>query len=220
VRARIEAARGALAGGHAAAAVAQAEQALASEPDDPRLNLLRARCLAARGDQAAAVDLLVEAVRRNSGAAGPYLHAAEMAWSLGHRDDAMGVLDGVQTRLRLLTPILGVVQRHGAPHLDPHAGFELMSSLPPLVVTFRLICRNPAPTPERPIRVVLTLDRVVVAIGELIGLGATLALEVRVPTHPSAARLDLRWTGAIDLLPAPTDDPLAVRLVGADIRLL
>jgi hypothetical protein len=219
VRARAAAPERALAVGDAAAALAGADGALAAEPDDPRLQRLRARGLAARGEAAAAIEVLVEAVRRNSGVAGSYLDAAQMAASLGNREGAQGVLQGAQSKLRLLRPLVGVVERDGGTHLEPRAGFELAPSLPPLVVTFRLICRSAAPTRERPIQVVLTEDGVAVAVGELAALGATLALEASVSSRPSATRLDLRWSGAVDVLPAPTDDPSAVRLMGIELRL-
>jgi len=219
IRGLVEAARRALAAGDAAAALGSCERALLAEPDDVRLNSLRARCLAARGDAPAAVEVLVEAVRRNPAAAGPYLRAAEMAWALGNQEGAKAVFDGALSKLALLRPISGVVERHAALHLDPHAWFELVPSLPPLTVTIRMVCRNAAPTRERPIRVILSRDGAVVATGELTELGATLALEASIPSRAAATRLDLRWSGSVEVLPAPTDDPLAVRLAGIDLRL-
>ena len=219
VRAQVEATRRALAQGDGTAALAGCERALAAEPDDVRLSTLRARCLLARGEAPAAMDALVEAVRRNPSAAGPYLRAAEMAWASGNREGARAVFQGVQTKLALVRPVSGVVERHAALHLEPHSWFELVPSLPPLAVTIRIACRNAAPTPERPIRVVLSRDGVVVATGELTGLGATLALEAPIPSRSAPTRLDLRWSGAVDVMPAPTDDPLAVRLLGIDVQL-
>ncbi|HET6148966.1 MAG TPA: glycosyltransferase [Polyangia bacterium] len=218
VRGLVEEARVALAGGDARAALAHADRALASDPDDPRLNLLRARCLAACGEPGAAIDILVAGVRRDPGSAGPYLRAAEMASALGNREGARGVLDGAQTKLRLIRPRTGVVELDGGLRLQPYATFELMPALPPVVVTFHLACGSAAPTVERPIRVLLTLDDVAVAGGDLTGLGTVLALEAFVPTRSSATRMDLRWNGAVDAVPAPTDEPSAVRLTIVDVR--
>ena len=77
----------------------------------------------------------------------------------------------------------------------------------------------PRPRAERPIRVVLSCDGAVAATGELTGLGATLALEASIPSRPTTTRLDLRWSGAVDVVPAPTDEPLALRLAGVEVYL-
>ena len=219
IRASVQAARLELAAGNASAALAHADRALASESDDPRLTLLRANCLWACGDSSTAIEVLVERVRRNAGAAGPYLRAAEMASALGNRDSAKGVLDGANSKLPLVRTITGAVERDGGMHLQPLARFELIPSLPPVIVGFQLSCHNAAPTPEWPIRVALMLDGVAIAVGELTALGALLTLEATVPTRPGATHLDLRWTGPVEAVPAPTDEPSAVRLVKIDVRL-
>jgi glycosyltransferase involved in cell wall biosynthesis/predicted SAM-dependent methyltransferase len=219
VRDAAEAAERALAKGDVAAALALSTRALELEPDDPRLTLLRARGLAAGGDAAGAIDVLIEGVRRNPGAAGPYLKAAEMASALGNREGARAVMEGAQARLRLLRPIMGVVERHGVMQVEPHAVFEVAPGVPPMIVTFELLCRSSAPMGDRPIRVVLAVEGVAVAAGELRGMGGTLALQADVPHRSSATRLDLWWNGAVDVVPSPTDDPLAVRLVKVDIVL-
>ena len=218
-RAHVATIRRALGEGDGATAMASCDRALAAEPDDIRLTTLRARCLAAIGQAQAAIDLLVEAVRRHPGPAGAYVRTAEMAWAIGNHEGARALFQGVQSKLALVRPISGVVERHGALHLDPHAWFELVPSLPPLTVTLRIVCRNAAPTRERPIRVVLSCDGAVVATGELTGLGATLALEASIPSRPTTTRLDLRWSGAVDVVPAPTDEPLALRLAGVEVFL-
>ncbi len=218
-RGAVEAAVRALQAGDAAVAQAHAEQALVADPGDSRLERLRAHCLAASGETSAALEALVADVRRNPGAAGPYLHAAEMAFALGNREAAVSVLAGAQARLLMVRPVGGVAERHGATYLDPHARFDVAPGLPPVVVTFRLACRSALTTGERPVRVVLTLDSVAVAAGELTGLGATLAIEAAIPARATAARLDLHWAGAVDVVPAPTEDPLAVRLAGVEVRL-
>jgi predicted SAM-dependent methyltransferase len=219
-RAHVAAARRALSEGDGAAALVSCERALAADPYDTRLSTLRARCLAASGQAQAAIDVLVEAIRGNPATAGPYLRATEMAWASGNQDGAKAVFQGVQSKLALVRPISGVVERHAALHLDPHAWFELVPSLPPLTVIIRIVCRNAAPTRERPIRVVLSRDGEVVATGELTGLGASLDLEAPIPSRPTTTRLDLRWSGAVDVVPAPTDEPLAVRLAGIEVYLV
>jgi predicted SAM-dependent methyltransferase len=218
-RAHVASTRRALSQGDGAAAVTSCERALAAEPAELRLSTLRARCLAASGQVQAGIDVLVEALRRDPGPASAYLRTAEMVSASGNPEGAKALFQGGQSKLALVRPISGVVERHGALHLDPHAWFELVPSLPPLTVTLRIVCRNAAPTPERPIRVVLSCDGEVAASGELTGLGAKLALEVTIPSRPTTTRLDLRWSGSVDVVPAPTDEPLALRLAGIEAYL-
>jgi glycosyltransferase involved in cell wall biosynthesis len=215
----VESTRAALAKGDIPSALSSINRAVEALPEEPRLRRLAARAVALRGDQQLALEMILEAARKSPDQAAPLLEGAALAAALSDRVSAGAFLDAAQRLLPLVRLVRGTSNSDGATHLEREALFELAPSLPPLLLTFRLSCRNASPGPVRPIRVVVAVEGMAVASGELPRMGAELVLVAAIPARPATTLVEVRWAGPGDALPAATDDPLAVRLLGCEVSI-
>lgn len=196
-------------------AEAAIEAARAALPGEPRLELLRVRWLAARGQKPMALKMIAGMLEAAKETVPLLIECAEIAASAGDlqlSNSAVGMAHAVHP---LLVPVAGVHLSESDTSLAPRARFQLAAGLPEIDVRLTLKCVMSSDDVELPrINVSLLVDSRMVSSGVLRGFSSSAELTARVPRNVEPTRIEVIWQSDHSMFPSPTTERGSVTLTG------